>query len=202
MPDACRESDGRRSRDDRIKVASRPRDASVDISLHLPLLAMTSTTSCSAAPPASCPTSAFVCDISAQVPLYNLTGLGGQLVCQIGLPPANVSSSVLNSLAQCCTDKDPSNIRIQDDCVHYCAIDGDEDEFQECLHGFLTSGFIGRCQNVSETVDTGELTTNPRLYVSIQTTDRTAIGRAEIQQSRVGWASLALLILSISAVLV
>lgn len=78
-------------------------------------------------------------------------------MCQIGLPPATANSSVLDSLAQCCTDKDPSNIRVQDGCVHYCAVDGDEDDFQECLQGFLTSGFIGRCQNVSEKVDTGEL---------------------------------------------
>ena len=119
---------------------------------------MTSTTSCSALAPSSCPTSAFVCDISAQVPLYNLTGLGGQQVCQIGLPPGDVNSSILSNMAQCCTDKDPSNIRVQDECVHYCAVDGDEDDFQECLHSFLTRGFIGRCQNVSETVDTGELT--------------------------------------------
>jgi hypothetical protein len=66
------------------------------------------------------------------------------------------SSNVLNSLAQCCTDKDPLKIRVQDGCVHYCV--SDEEDFTKCLHGFLTSGFIGRCENVSERVETGELT--------------------------------------------
>jgi hypothetical protein len=117
---------------------------------------MTLTPSCSAVASASCPTAPAVCDISAQVPLYNVTGLGGQRVCQIDLPPVTVNSSVLNSLAQCCTDKDSSNIRVQDGCVHYCV--SDVEDFTQCLHGFLNSGFIGRCENVSARVDTGDLT--------------------------------------------
>lgn len=78
-------------------------------------------------------------------------------MCQIGLPPATANSSVVYNMAQCCTNKDPANIRVQNDCIHYCAVDRNEDDFQECLHGFLPSEFIGRCQNVSEKVNTGEL---------------------------------------------
>merc|ERR1712080_191185 len=138
------------------------------------LLEMTSTTSCSAIAPASCPTASPVCYISAQEPLYNLTGLGGQTVCQIGLPPETANSSILNDLAGWCIDRDASKIRVQDDCEHYCASALDESDFNKCIHQFLTPGFIGHCQNISEKVDTGS---------------------GEMQHSRMGWASLAVMAL-------
>lgn len=75
-------------------------------------------------------------------------------MCQVGLPPDTANSNILNDLVGCCIDKDPSSIRVQDDCVHYCA--SDEPDFNKCIHRFLTPEFVGHCQNVTEKVDTGE----------------------------------------------
>jgi len=115
---------------------------------------MTTTTACSAAPGYTCPTGNFICDISTEKPLNNLTGLEGQRVCKVSLPPAVVNGTLLSDLALCCVDLDPATIRVQDNCVHYCA--SNQTNFNKCIHNFLPPGFLGFCQNVSEQVETGE----------------------------------------------
>lgn len=115
---------------------------------------MATTTTCSAAPEYTCPTANFVCETNTEYPLNNLTGLEGQRVCKVSLPPAIVNTTLLSDLALCCVDPDPATIRVQDNCVHYCA--SNYTDFNKCIHNFLTPGFLGFCQNVSGTVETGE----------------------------------------------
>jgi hypothetical protein len=116
--------------------------------------AIATTTTCSAAPGYTCPTRDFLCDISTEVPVYNLTGREGQRVCKVSLPPATVNATLFSDLALCCGDSDPATFRVQDNCVHYCA--SNQKDLNEYIHNFLIPRFLGFCQNVSEEVETGE----------------------------------------------
>lgn len=127
----------------------------------------------------------------------NLTGLEGQTVCTVSLPPTIVNATLLSDLALCCIDPDPATIRVQDNCVHYCA--SNRTDFNKCIHNFLTPGFLEFCQNVSEKVETGEWMTR-RAMTSSEVVDMCVVGQGEMRRTSMGWASLAVAVLSVLVV--
>jgi hypothetical protein len=110
---------------------------------------MTSTASGCAGPSTSCPDAGPVCDPRTAIDLRNITGLEGPQICQVNIPAANWTTA----LATCCVGNSTDNIHVQDDCTRYCSSNLDQSDFGRCIHSFLPEGYVGYCQQASQTSD-------------------------------------------------